>query len=180
MKVYAECESYADTGTIKSTLTLNQRFMRNLDMDQRFYTNFKRPDQLRFAHQTQYPFSRDWDWSVVWARGDDVKTSGFDLMGGHIISLGRLSREILGNGVVRWRRVDLKSVIAERFGVVYCERGISRLLDELGFAHISARPNGLATRRQTVGAPINSLSNAPWHRAWLRPCAVNGEYRYPG
>jgi transposase len=44
------------------------------------------------------------------------------------------------DGVVRWRRVDLKGVIAERFGVVYSERGISRLLDELGFAHISARP----------------------------------------
>ncbi|MCZ6815298.1 MAG: hypothetical protein O7F76_01220 [Planctomycetota bacterium] len=80
-KVYAECESYADTGTIKTSLTLNSGFMRNLDMDQRFYTNFKRPDQLRFAHQTRYPFSRDWDWSVVWARGDQVKTSGFDLMG---------------------------------------------------------------------------------------------------
>jgi transposase len=44
------------------------------------------------------------------------------------------------DGVVRWRRVDLKGVIAERFGVVYSERGISRLLAELGFAHISARP----------------------------------------
>ena len=26
------------------------------------------------------------------------------------------------DGVVRWRRVDLKQVIEERFGVVYCER----------------------------------------------------------
>ncbi len=44
------------------------------------------------------------------------------------------------DGVVRWRRIDLKRVIEERFGVVYSERGISRLLGELGFAHISARP----------------------------------------
>ncbi len=44
------------------------------------------------------------------------------------------------DGVVRWRRVDLKRVIEARFGVVYSERGISRLLGELDFAHISARP----------------------------------------
>ncbi len=54
------------------------------------------------------------------------------------------------------------------------------VLQDYVSALASSRPNGLATRRQTVGAPINSLSNAPWHRAWLRPCAVNGEYRYPG
>ena len=44
------------------------------------------------------------------------------------------------DGVVRWRRIDLKRVIEARVGVVYSERGISRLLGELGFAHISARP----------------------------------------
>ncbi len=43
-------------------------------------------------------------------------------------------------GLVRWRRVDLKAVIEERFGVVYNERSVSRLLHELGFSHISARP----------------------------------------
>lgn len=43
-------------------------------------------------------------------------------------------------GLVRWRRVDLKAVIEERFAVVYNERSISRLLHELGFSHISARP----------------------------------------
>jgi transposase len=41
---------------------------------------------------------------------------------------------------VRWRRIDLKRVIEARFGVIYSVRGISRLLGELGFAHISARP----------------------------------------
>ncbi len=30
------------------------------------------------------------------------------------------------DGVVRWRRIDLKRVIEERFDVVYSERGISR------------------------------------------------------
>jgi transposase len=44
------------------------------------------------------------------------------------------------DGVVRWRRVDLKRVVADRFGVDYHERTIGKLLDHLGFSHISARP----------------------------------------
>ncbi len=44
------------------------------------------------------------------------------------------------DGVVRWRRIDLKDVIRDRFGVDYCERSVSRLLHELGFSHMSARP----------------------------------------
>ncbi len=44
------------------------------------------------------------------------------------------------DGVVRWRRVDLKRVIEERFGVIYSERAISDLLHRLSFSYISARP----------------------------------------
>ena len=44
------------------------------------------------------------------------------------------------HGVVRWRRVDLQRLIAERFGVTYHERTIGKLLKALGFSHISARP----------------------------------------
>ena len=42
--------------------------------------------------------------------------------------------------VVRWRRIDLKAVIEQRFAVVLHERSVSRLLGELGFSHMSARP----------------------------------------
>ncbi len=44
------------------------------------------------------------------------------------------------DGVVRWRRVDLKRVIEERFGIVYSERAISDLLKALAFSYISGRP----------------------------------------
>lgn len=44
------------------------------------------------------------------------------------------------HGVVRWRRVDLQQVIAERYGIDYHERTIGKLLKALGFSHISARP----------------------------------------
>jgi transposase len=44
------------------------------------------------------------------------------------------------DGVVRWRRIDLKAVIARRFGVAYHERSVGKLLKALGFSHISVRP----------------------------------------
>ena len=56
------------------------------------------------------------------------------------------------HGVVRWRRVDLRHVIAERFGVVYHERTVGKLLHQLGFSHVSARPRHPAQDQQTVAA----------------------------
>ena len=46
----------------------------------------------------------------------------------------------VSNGIVRWRRIDLKAWIEAQFGIVYHERSVSRLLKQLGFSHISARP----------------------------------------
>ena len=42
--------------------------------------------------------------------------------------------------VVRWRRVDLRRVISERFGVELHERTVGKLLHRLGFAKLSVRP----------------------------------------
>jgi transposase len=56
------------------------------------------------------------------------------------------------HGVVRWRRVDLQHVIAERFGVVYHERTVGKLLHQLGFSHLSARPRHPAQDEQTIAA----------------------------
>lgn len=56
------------------------------------------------------------------------------------------------DGVVRWRRIDLQRVIEERFGVVYAERSISRLLAELGFVHISPRPQHPAQNPKVIEA----------------------------
>jgi transposase len=54
------------------------------------------------------------------------------------------------HGVVRWRRVDLKGLIAERFGVDDHARTVGKILHQLGFAHISARPRHPAQDDQTV------------------------------
>ena len=54
------------------------------------------------------------------------------------------------DGVVRWRRIDLKRVIEERFGVVYSERAVSDLLAALSFSHISGRPQHPKQDRQVL------------------------------
>jgi transposase len=61
------------------------------------------------------------------------------------------------DGIVRWRRIDLKWVIAERFGVDYCERYVGTLLRKLGFSHISARPRHPAQDAETVAAYKKTL-----------------------
>jgi transposase len=54
------------------------------------------------------------------------------------------------DGVVRWRRVDLQKVIQARFGVAYHERYVGKLLKELGFSRISARPRHPAQDAATI------------------------------
>lgn len=56
------------------------------------------------------------------------------------------------DGVVRWRRIDIKWVIKERFGVDYHERHVGTLLKKLGFSHISARPRHPGQDAETIAA----------------------------
>jgi transposase len=56
------------------------------------------------------------------------------------------------DGVVRWRRIDLKQVVEDRFGVVYHERTIGKLLKHIGFSHISARPRHPAQKPEIMDA----------------------------
>jgi transposase len=41
---------------------------------------------------------------------------------------------------VRWRRIELKRVIKQRYDVDCQERHVETLLKQLGFSHVSARP----------------------------------------
>jgi transposase len=54
------------------------------------------------------------------------------------------------HGVVRWRRVDLQHLIAERFGVAYHERTVGKVLHRLGFSHLSPRPRHPAQDERIV------------------------------
>jgi transposase len=51
-----------------------------------------------------------------------------------------------------WRRIDLKRVIAERFGVDDHQRHVGKLLKKLGFSHMSARPRHPAQDERSVAA----------------------------
>ena len=44
------------------------------------------------------------------------------------------------DGVVRWRRIDLKALIQARFDVALHERSVGKVLRRLGFARLSVRP----------------------------------------
>jgi transposase len=44
------------------------------------------------------------------------------------------------HGVVRWRCIDLKAVIQERFGVDLSERSVGRILGQRKFRRLSVRP----------------------------------------
>jgi transposase len=48
--------------------------------------------------------------------------------------------DLAQDGVVRFRRVDLRDRIAARFGVALHERSIGKLLRGLGFRRLSVRP----------------------------------------
>lgn len=52
----------------------------------------------------------------------------------------RTGPDLVVDGVVRWRRVDIQARIAERFGIALHERSVGKWLDRLGFSHISTRP----------------------------------------
>src|SRR5215813_6908434 len=56
------------------------------------------------------------------------------------------------DGVVLWRRIDLKRVIAEKFGVDFHPRYVGKLLHRLGFSHMSARPRHPAQDKRIVEA----------------------------
>lgn len=61
------------------------------------------------------------------------------------------------DGVVRWRRIDLRDIIKQRFGVDYHERYVGKLLQALGFSHISARPRHPGQDAETIQAYKKTL-----------------------
>lgn len=54
--------------------------------------------------------------------------------------------------VARWRCVDLKRIVGERFGVDLSEVSFGRILKQMGFSHISARPRHRAQNGEAIGS----------------------------
>jgi transposase len=83
-----------------------------------------------------------------WSKGNPPRLSPEQLV--ELAALVEAGPDRARDGVVRWRRVDLQRVIAERFGVVYHERTVGKILDGLGFSRISARPRHPAQDERIV------------------------------
>jgi len=73
-----------------------------------------------------------------WSSGPPRRLSNEQLV--ELSTIVETGPDVQTDGVVRWRRVDLQVVIEERFGVEYGERWVSQILHDLGFSHLSARP----------------------------------------
>ncbi len=73
-----------------------------------------------------------------WASGPPRRLSAEQLA--ELSRIVESGPDVQTDGVVRWRRVDLQAVIEQRFGVKYGERWVSQVLHDLGFSHLSARP----------------------------------------
>jgi transposase len=76
------------------------------------------------------------------------------------------------DGVVRWRACDLVARIHEQFAVSVSDATVYRLLDRLGFSHVSARPKA---HRQSAEAIAAFKKTSP--RGWRKSARSNGPAR---
>src|SRR5271170_4828315 len=67
-----------------------------------------------------------------WTSGPESRLSADQLA--ELARIVETGPDVRTDGVVRWRRVDLKHVISSRFGVDYHERSVGKLLKKLGFS----------------------------------------------
>lgn len=72
------------------------------------------------------------------------------------------------DGVARWRRIDPKRIIEERFGLACNERAISNLLDRLAFSRINGRPQRLEQDAPELN-PVETVWRYPGPHLPLEP-----------
>ena len=95
------------------------------------------------------------------APGAPARLTAAQLM--ELAALVEAGPDLVGNGVERWRCLDLMRWIEAQYGVAYCERSVSRLLHELGFSHVSARPRH-AGQVPEVLEDFKKTSHVRWRR----------------
>jgi transposase len=57
-----------------------------------------------------------------------------------LVALVEAGPDPVRNGVVRWRRIDLRDELQRRFGVALHERSVGKVLKRLGYRRLSVRP----------------------------------------
>jgi transposase len=68
------------------------------------------------------------------------------------------------HGVVRWRAVDLIQWIYEEFDISVSDSTVYRLLEELGFSHVSARPKAYKQNEEVLEA-FKKTSPTKWQKS---------------
>lgn len=82
------------------------------------------------------------------------------------------------DGVIRWRRIDVKRRIETEFGKTMSEQAVGKLLHRPGFSHISVRP---CHPKHDAGAqPTHKKTSAPWLPPPLRRPRVTGRSKSGG
>jgi transposase len=80
--------------------------------------------------------------------------------------------DLARDGVVRWRRIDLKRVIHERFEVEFHERSVGKILAKLGFKRLSVRPQHPASDPEVQAAFKKTLPRtSPRRSRFGRPAS---------
>ena len=97
-----------------------------------------------------------------WSAGPTRRLSDDQLR--ELATIVETGPDVHTDGVVRWRRVDLRAVIKERFGVEYGERWVSQILHDLGFSHMSARPQHPKQNARVIEA-FKNVWSAPGRQA---------------
>ena len=74
--------------------------------------------------------------------------------------------DLAKDGVVRWRRADLRERIKTRFGVVFHVRSVGKVLRRLNFRRISVRPQHPQSdpAAQDIFKKTSPISRAPQYR----------------
>lgn len=80
----------------------------------------------------------------------------------------RLGPDVAVDGVVRWRRIDLKRRIEKAFGVELAERSVGTLLKRLGFRRLSVRP------QHPAGDPEAQSTHKKTSPIWSQPPSPRG------
>src|ERR1700679_2943607 len=99
-----------------------------------------------------------------WAEGPKARRSADQLA--ELAQMIEAGPDREKDGSSCWRRLDLKRVIAERFGVDFHPRYVGKLLKKLGFSHISARPRHPAQDERIVEA-FKNVWPAPSARGFV-------------
>ena len=84
------------------------------------------------------------------------------------------------DGVVRWRRVDLRALIEARFAVRLHERSVGKVLRRLGFARLSVRPKHPKADEAAQEAFKKVAHRVPLDPRRMKPRLGWGRYRHRG